>query len=294
VDDLRRSYCLGAVAETGGVASPGWEALLWAVIAQADRQGLSWPQLLQAAEKSVERPPFETFRFDGSALDAVPPAPGVYTMRDEHDAIVYVGKAADLARRLRDYFRPGRERPPRLDALWEKVRRFEYRLVGSELEALLLENRLIAAHLPDLNVQRRVAEGASRYAFPVMPVVILCPSAHPASLELFFLSADSLRQCRLSFRKPARKALEAAANACFADARHGRTGARGPVTDWGPEGGEIAGRYFSRFRNRLQWVEVNLAGGADAFVTRLISLARSLPVVHPDPGEFRATDTGDA
>ena len=208
IEQIRLAYKIAARCDTDGVRSSVYEDLLWAVIAEAGKSGMDWPQLLSANDQSVIPAPLERFAFGEVALVLVPPLPGVYIMYDAGGQILYVGKAANLARRLRGYFRSVRELPPKLKSIWDRIRNFEYRLVGSELEALLLENKLISTLQPDINVQQHVAEGTSRYGFPVLPVVIICPSTAPKSIELFFCNVNGgAFQYRLRVARPARKQL---------------------------------------------------------------------------------------
>lgn len=90
---------------------------------------------------------------DASALDGVPNGPGVYLLKAGDGRVVYVGKAVDLHSRVATYF----SRPPayvrRMEGLLEAVADFETVVLGSELEALLEEARLIALHRPRFNVQ---------------------------------------------------------------------------------------------------------------------------------------------
>lgn len=84
-------------------------------------------------------------------LKKVPTRPGVYIMRDKHDGILYVGKAINLRNRLRSYFRADIGRGPWIDRMVSLIRRFEYIVTDSELEALVLENNLIKEHRPKYN-----------------------------------------------------------------------------------------------------------------------------------------------
>ena len=89
------------------------------------------------------------------APGAIPTAPGVYRFRDEHDRVLYVGKAKNLRQRLSNYFQP-------LEALHERTRRMvltavrvEWTIVASEFEALQLEFTWIKEFEPPFNVQFR-------------------------------------------------------------------------------------------------------------------------------------------
>ena len=84
-------------------------------------------------------------------LKKLPKQPGVYIMHDEADNIIYVGKAINLHNRVRSYFRPNIGRGPQIDKMVTLIRRFEYIVTDSELEALVLENNLIKEHSPKYN-----------------------------------------------------------------------------------------------------------------------------------------------
>ena len=84
-------------------------------------------------------------------LKKLPVQPGVYIMRDEQDAIIYVGKAVNLHNRVRSYFRKIVGRGPQIDRMVKQIDRFEYIVTDSELEALILENNLIKEHRPKYN-----------------------------------------------------------------------------------------------------------------------------------------------
>lgn len=84
-------------------------------------------------------------------LKKLPARPGVYIMHDENDAIIYVGKAISLKNRVRQYFQSSRNKGPKIEQMVTRIRRFEYIVTDSELEALVLECNLIKEHRPKYN-----------------------------------------------------------------------------------------------------------------------------------------------
>ena len=90
------------------------------------------------------------FNFE-EELKKLPKEPGVYIMRDEKNAILYVGKAVNLHNRVRSYFRENIGRGPAIDRMVSLIARFEYIVTDSELEALVLENNLIKENSPKYN-----------------------------------------------------------------------------------------------------------------------------------------------
>ena len=84
-------------------------------------------------------------------LKKLPAKPGVYLMHDEKDQIIYVGKAISLKNRVRQYFQANRNKGVKIEQMVTHIRRFEYIVTDSELEALVLECNLIKEHRPKYN-----------------------------------------------------------------------------------------------------------------------------------------------
>ena len=84
-------------------------------------------------------------------LKKLPARPGVYIMHDVHDDIIYVGKAISLKNRVRQYFQSSRNKGVKIEQMVTHIRRFEYIVTDSELEALVLECNLIKEYRPKYN-----------------------------------------------------------------------------------------------------------------------------------------------
>ncbi len=84
-------------------------------------------------------------------LKKLPGRPGVYIMHDEKDHIIYVGKAVSLKNRVRQYFQTSRNKGVKIEQMVTHIRRFEYIVTDSELEALVLECNLIKEYRPKYN-----------------------------------------------------------------------------------------------------------------------------------------------
>ena len=76
-------------------------------------------------------------------------------MRDRRGAIIYVGKAKNLRRRVLSYFRPGARHPPKVRSMVDSVYDFEFMTVRNEAESLLTEASFIKRHKPHFNILMR-------------------------------------------------------------------------------------------------------------------------------------------
>lgn len=84
-------------------------------------------------------------------LKMLPEKPGVYIMRDENDAVIYVGKARILKNRVRQYFQHT-HKPEKVAAMVAKIADFSYIITATEIDALALENNLIKKYKPKYNI----------------------------------------------------------------------------------------------------------------------------------------------
>ncbi len=87
----------------------------------------------------------------------LPKAPGVYLMKDVKAVVIYIGKANDLRARVSSYFQPGADlgasRGPAIVSMIEQVTDIDFLQTDSEVEALLVESRLIKDTQPRYNVR---------------------------------------------------------------------------------------------------------------------------------------------
>lgn len=162
----------------------------------------------------LQNPHMEVLR---DLIAVLPSGPGVYQFFDEHDRIIYVGKAKNLKRRVASYF----NREPdngKTRVLVKKIRDIRHIVVNSEEDALLLENNLIKKYQPRYNVllkddksfpwivirnepfprvhqTRQFIRDGSQYFGPYTSVVMV-----RTLLELF-RHLYPLRTCRLQLNK---------------------------------------------------------------------------------------------
>lgn len=155
----------------------------------------------------------ETDKILKDKIALLPHSPGVYRYYDVSGAVIYVGKAKDLFKRVSQYFVD----PSRLNLktrhLVSKIADIQYSVVDSEADALLLENNLIKRYKPRYNIllkdsktypwicvsaepfpriflTRRVVRDGSRYFGPYSSVM------HARALLDFFRVNYPLRSCR--------------------------------------------------------------------------------------------------
>ena len=85
-------------------------------------------------------------------LKTLPDNPGVYQFFDEHEKIIYVGKAKSLKKRVLSYFNKDSSLSGKTSVMVRKIADIRHIVVSSELDALLLENNLIKKYQPRYNI----------------------------------------------------------------------------------------------------------------------------------------------
>lgn len=169
-------------------------------------------------------------RFAVPETPALPNRPGVYVMAEPRGRPLYVGKSVDLRRRVSSYLRTPIELTRNMHDLMQLTGRIEVVPVNSELEALLLEDRLIREWQPPFNVQRRtglrrrylrltVAEPFPRLTLAAEPAgdgaVYFGPFRHATAASRLFGLLQHLVRLRTCSRRlpPVRKPRPACAKA---------------------------------------------------------------------------------
>lgn len=85
----------------------------------------------------------------------LPSAAGVYLFKDKNGKIIYIGKSSNLKARISSYFAGKEIYSPLKRALVENLAKVEYKTTSSEIEALVLESKLIKLHQPKYNIMLR-------------------------------------------------------------------------------------------------------------------------------------------
>lgn len=93
-----------------------------------------------------------------TVLRNLPDRPGVYLMRDEAGTVIYVGKAKSLKKRVSSYFRHASFASPRLRKLVQSIWDISAIRTETEVEALILEAKLIRKYSPFFNVDLKMSD----------------------------------------------------------------------------------------------------------------------------------------
>ena len=102
-----------------------------------------------------------------SKLAHLPDQPGVYLFKDRAGELLYIGKAARLADRVRSYFLKSADHSPKTTLMISQIADLETMVTRSELEALILESNLVKRHRPRFNV---VLRDDKQYPYLRLPV----------------------------------------------------------------------------------------------------------------------------
>jgi len=133
------------------------------LVDEAVRQGVKSLEDLKVASTIARRRPRDNVGrgravMDRSWLAAVPKRPGVYLMRDQLGHVIYVGKAKNLRDRVSSYYSQPLGYTRKMDGLLESMVKIDTEVVGSELQALILEAQLIRRFQPRYNTAMRSFE----------------------------------------------------------------------------------------------------------------------------------------
>jgi hypothetical protein len=118
--------------------------------------------------------------FGQEHVEALPEEPGIYRFFDREGRILYVGKSANLRRRVLSYFRPLGLRSIRRGELLDQLHRFETQTTSSELDALILELQEIRRHRPAWNVQVDLGPEETRFAQGDRALLLFLPGVQAA------------------------------------------------------------------------------------------------------------------
>ena len=90
-----------------------------------------------------------------SKINKLPETSGVYFFKDKKGKVIYVGKANSLKSRVSSYFSNANQQPPKINKMIREIVNVEYIPTASEMEALILESRMIKNNNPYYNTQSK-------------------------------------------------------------------------------------------------------------------------------------------
>ena len=164
----RVADALGVPNRAGRAHRAGMDAEITAEVAirlakHAEESGYTTFDQLRGLGGAAPRRPSERHArastvADRSLLTDIPKLPGVYLMRNAQGQVIYVGKAKNLRDRVGSYFSQQLGYTRKMDGLIESLSSIDTEVVGSELEALLLESQLIRRYQPRYNTAMRSHE----------------------------------------------------------------------------------------------------------------------------------------
>jgi excinuclease ABC subunit C len=156
---------------------------------------------MDSSRTGWEPPPGTSNELDIGPADKVrqfPTTPGVYLMKDAQGRVIYIGKAVNLRSRASSYFTPAAASDRRTADLVHEIRDVDFIVCDSEVDALLMEARLIKDIQPQFNQELKddktfpYLEITTREDFPRVEFT-RTPSAHGTKLYGPFTSAKKLR-----------------------------------------------------------------------------------------------------
>ncbi len=90
-----------------------------------------------------------------SKINKLPETSGVYFFKDKKGTVIYVGKANSLKNRVSSYFSNSSQQSPKINKMIKEIANVEYILTSSEIEALILESKMIKSNSPYYNTQSK-------------------------------------------------------------------------------------------------------------------------------------------
>ncbi len=152
-------------------------ACVRAVFAKLIDQGVTTREDLDRYElKETCAAVWDSADFTLEDITALSGEPGVYGFKNRDGEFIYIGKAANLKRRILCYYRDTGESPEKLKQLRKEAHTLMVSQCGSELESLILEYRLLKKYRPRLNSRFDINERNGDFA-PLQDCIILLPHA---------------------------------------------------------------------------------------------------------------------
>ncbi len=152
-----------------------------------ERAIFTYGQLFQFSLGNRKDVDFSRYGFDRDFLRDIPEMPGVYQFFNRKNELIYVGKTNNLRIRVHSYFWNTGESVEKIEGILEELFTIQYRTLGSDLEAIIEEFRLIEMHRPQYNKRVKVPERR----ISVSDRILLLPGKEQSTLKLYFISENS-------------------------------------------------------------------------------------------------------
>jgi hypothetical protein len=205
---------------------------------------------------------FSHFAFGPGFLRQLPGASGVYIMKNCEGTVLYVGKSRNLKRRVSSYFTQRALSNPKTTKIHAQLHSIEIRRTANEIEALLLEMRLIKASRPAINLQTEIHERqADRHAGRNLLLFVV--DEKQKGVRIYFLRNGMFagRGSASLGRPPSKLLKQKLKSIFFTQSRRRRQGAI-----WEKE---IVSRWFAANQRRLNYLDVDDVKGFAAVLVRL-------------------------
>jgi len=197
---------------------------------------------------------FSHFAFGPDFLRQLPRSAGVYIMTNREGKIIYVGKSRNLRRRVSSYFTPQARNDPKIGRIHERLHSIDVCTTENEIEALLMEMRLIKDFRPAINLQTEIHENMAGQT-EGRNLILFVADEEQKRVEVYLFRNGSFagRQSAPMGRLPSKRLQERIRSIFFAQ---GRTRKRKGET-WEKE---IVSRWFNANRKRMNYLDVDEAG----------------------------------
>ena len=234
--------------------------LLERIPAEFNQDYDSFSKWIHGREAAVD---FSRFAFGPGFLRQLPSASGVYMMMDFRGKILYVGKSRNLRRRVSSYFRPGALSQHKIAKIHAHLHSIEILRTDNEMEALLMEMRMIKDFRPPINLQTEVHyrqdardEGRNLLLF------VADAEQKGVNIYLFHNGVFAGRHSA-SLGRPTPRRLQEKLESLFFTQGRGR-GRRGEIWEK-----EIVSRWFKANQRRLNYLDVDEVADFTALLERL-------------------------
>ncbi len=229
-----------------------WSLLMGRVPAEFKQNPKSLNRWINVTKKSFD---FSHFAFSRKFLRQLPSTPGLYIMKNRAGDIIYVGKSRNLRRRVSSYFTSRAMGDPKTARIHEQLHSIHVSEAENEIEALLLETRMIRDFRPPINLQTEIHETHASYGPGRNVLLFVVDAAGKDRVQIYFLrdGVFSGRQSALLGRPPAKRLRERLKSFFLSQSR----GRKQRKENWEKE---IVARWFAANRKRLNYLDIDQAG----------------------------------